>query len=301
VWCSITVTLFTAVWGYESLERRRGKEKACRALGDVAWYDWALHGYNLCSFAWWWVSFSSYVVGRTYTLPPGAIGWVVPWKCSMIVEYHLYSCAVANKRWPRTLSWIFGFLAFVQWTATVYLSLVGLPKAARDDRTFQSYDCADAFMTEAPDGSCSAQQLCAKPGLFIDRFFWYDGEVLNPETAATLFFVLFTVASVVPSGIAMFLLVSNGIRRGRFLSMDQIKHGREKFGMTPTNVLAFAAWVTHCDIRDVAHTQPDIARESPRPGGTLELLSALQGCPCRDEPLEVQSGRGSGPQGNAAS
>ncbi|KAK3303747.1 uncharacterized protein B0T15DRAFT_513886 [Chaetomium strumarium] len=73
-WCSITVTLFTAVWGYESLERRRGKERACRALGDVAWYD--CHGYNLCSFAWWWVSFASYVVGRAYKLPPGlSAGW----------------------------------------------------------------------------------------------------------------------------------------------------------------------------------------------------------------------------------
>ena len=93
IWCATAITLITTLWdfgqrsGDRLLQWRKTKkaDEACRALGEVAWYDWVLHAYSLCSFVWWWVSFAHFVASPAYTAPPGSIGWVVPWKYAILV------------------------------------------------------------------------------------------------------------------------------------------------------------------------------------------------------------------------
>jgi hypothetical protein len=256
VWSAIAITLFTTLldfrqrngakfmdWGQVIQWRQANKvDEACKALREVAWYEWGLHAYGLGSFVWWWISFGRFVASPAYNSPPGTIGWVVPWKYAVLVLYHPYSCATADKRRPRHLAWVFNTLAFVQWAGTVYVLHVDWSRIALSHLPFQSYDCATTLTDEAPGvSSCSTQQLCDNSWLLTHPIFTYRDEVMAANMLGLIFFIVFTVAAIFPT-VTVCLGFLFEVVSGKPLSMRLFKEIRREGKLSPTVVLGVAAF-----------------------------------------------------------
>jgi hypothetical protein len=282
-WTSITITLFINFWDF----RRRlwpspnKPKQACRALGEVPWYDWVLHAYSVCSFVWWWVSFARFAAAPAHTVAPGPIGWLVPWRNSNLLRYHPYACAAAAARErrgkkPLSLARIFAWLAFLHWIATIYVLYLQGPKITRSGLGYQSYDCVSTFTaaeSAAPGVStCSAGELCANPWFLADPGF--RSGVVDYGFAALTSFICFSIGAILACGIFLNRLeIPFKAMTDRPVSADKAKKIREDATVDTTMFLAMSSAVVigGCGI---IFTISVVLTNSQRQEGTVTIFPA---------------------------
>ncbi|GIJ88931.1 hypothetical protein Asppvi_007859 [Aspergillus pseudoviridinutans] len=179
------------------------RNKPCKALGDIHWYSWLFIGYDLFSFAWWWVSFGKLAAAPESAATPFIVGWVIPWKYAGLFRYHPFSCAFGkNRRGKNVARWILYILAAIQWIASWYVIHVNFPSRMASwglRAPNPSYDCVQSQIDAAPGvSSCSATQICSRNWLFVDYGFELAYLHQNSTIAIGLMFLALTIAALSP-------------------------------------------------------------------------------------------------------
>ncbi|KAL2844873.1 hypothetical protein BJX68DRAFT_269408 [Aspergillus pseudodeflectus] len=203
-----TQTAFICIGAlYQMHKRRRAanrkQPKRCKGLRNFNVLDWLVHGWDLASLVWWWMTFSQFIVAPDRATAPFVLGWVTPWKYYTLFAAHPYCCVFRKS--PRTVKafrLVFYLLAAAQWCSMCYVVYLIMPREYYNYGTrdpYPSYDCDASRIAESPGmTTCSADQICNITNLFVDARFTHGTPLLDPGMSSMLLLGVLTAGAVLP-------------------------------------------------------------------------------------------------------
>jgi hypothetical protein len=140
-WSNLNMLFLLGTWSIRRLlVTPRHFAENCRGQNKI---DWCCNIYNLCSFIFWWYTFSTLAHNpRIETI--SLINWFSTWRIAYMCQYHPFACWFKQEQhqgWQPYAQWLLYIVAMVQWVATCYISW-NIRGSGRFD-AYQKYSCLE--------------------------------------------------------------------------------------------------------------------------------------------------------------